>query len=93
MGLEGLADYTNFDGRMVADGDTVMYEHSERWRWATGETVLLPFVSVHEVGDGKVRLWADYWDYGTLTGAAPASWLDSLASADLSWVYDATGQV
>src|SRR5215472_5278260 len=46
VGLEGLAAYTNFDGRMVGEGDTVMYEHSERWEWPTGETALLPFVSV-----------------------------------------------
>ena len=93
IGLEQLAEYENFDGRMVAEGDTVMYEHSERWQWTTGETVVLPFVTVHEVRDGKVSLWADYWDYGTLLGAAPAAWQESLATADLSWMYDATGQV
>ena len=93
IGLEQLAEYQNFDGRMVAEGGTVMYEHSERWQWATGETVLLPFVTVHEVRDGKVVLWADYWDYGTLLGAAPPAWQESLATADLSWMYDATGQV
>jgi limonene-1,2-epoxide hydrolase len=93
VGLEGLAAYTNFDGRMVCEGDIVMYEHSERWQWATGESVLLPFVSVHEVRAGKVGLWADYWDYSTLIDAAPADWVESLAAADLSWIYDATGQV
>jgi limonene-1,2-epoxide hydrolase len=93
MGLEGLAAYTNYDGRMVGEGETVMYEHSERWEWATGETAVLPFVSVHKVRDGKVALWADYWDHQTLLGAAPAGWQESLATADMSWIYDATGQV
>ena len=93
VGLDQLAEYENFEGRMVSEGGTVMYEHSERWLWATGETVLLPFVTVHEVRDGKVTLWADYWDYGTLLTAAPQAWQDSLATADLSWVYDATGQI
>jgi hypothetical protein len=93
VGLEELAAYTNFDGRMVGEGDTVMYEHSERWEWATGQTVLLPFVSVHVVRAGQVGLWADYWNYGTLMDAAPAEWVESLAAADLSWAYDATGQV
>lgn len=93
IGLEQLADYENFDGRMVGEGDTVMYEHSEQWRWATGESVRLPFVSVHRVIGGKVALWADYWDYATLLNAAPQEWQDSLATADLSWMYDATGQV
>ena len=93
VGLDQLADYENFDGRMVCEGAIVMYEHSERWEWRTGENVVLPFVTVHKVHDGKVSLWADYWDYGTLVGAAPQEWQDSLANADLSWVYDATGQV
>jgi limonene-1,2-epoxide hydrolase len=93
LALASLAEYTNFDGRMVSEGDTVMYEHSERWGWATGESVVLPFVSVHEVRSGKITLWADYWDYRTLLDAAPPGWQDSLATGDMSWIYDATGQV
>jgi hypothetical protein len=42
------------------------------------------------VREGRVRLWKDYWDYHALTSAAPATWLDSLASADTSWLFDAT---
>jgi limonene-1,2-epoxide hydrolase len=93
LGLEPLAAYRNYDGRMVCEGETVMYEHSERWEWTTGETVTLPFVSVHEVHAGKVALWADYWDYRTLLDAAPPGWQESLATAEMTWIYDATGQV
>lgn len=93
LALEPLASYTNYDGRMVGEGDTVMYEHSERWEWPTGETVVLPFVSVHRVDGAKVSLWADYWDYRTLLDGAPQGWQESLAGADMSWIYDATGQV
>ncbi len=93
IGLEPLSGYTNFDGRMVAEDSTVIYEHSELWEWSTGETVRLPFVSVHEVRDGKVSLWADYWDYGTLLAGAPAGWQEALASADISWLYDATAEI
>jgi ketosteroid isomerase-like protein len=93
LGLEPLSAYSNYDGRMVCEGHTVMYEHSERWQWSTGESVVLPFVSVHEIRGGKVALWADYWDYRTLLDAAPPGWQESLATADMSWIYDATGQV
>jgi ketosteroid isomerase-like protein len=93
LGLEDLEAYTNFPGRMVCEGDTVMYEHSERWTWPTGETALLPFVSVHTVRDGQVTLWADYWNSATLSDAAPAGWQESLASKDMSWAFDATGLV
>ena len=75
----------------VRPGDVVMVEHSEVWKWPTGESVTLPFVTVHRVADGKVTLWKDYWDYGTLLGGAPPGWQESLLEGDLSWVFDATG--
>jgi limonene-1,2-epoxide hydrolase len=93
LGLAGLAGYTNYDGRLVAEGDTVMYEHSERWEWTSGETVLLPFVTVHTLRDSRITLWADYWDYRTLLDVAPAAWQESLMLADTSWSFDATGLV
>ncbi len=45
VGLEPLAGYENHDGVLVSNGSDVMYEHSETWKWATGETALLKFVS------------------------------------------------
>ncbi len=32
-------------------------------------------------------------DYGAIMNAAPASWVESLATADTSWVYDASGDL
>ncbi len=84
LGLEGLAGYEHDHLRTVAEGDTVVTEHTETWTWSSGETVTLPFVSVQVVRDGRIVLWKDYWDYGTLMGAAPQSWHDRLATADLS---------
>jgi limonene-1,2-epoxide hydrolase len=94
VGWGGLAAYENHDGLLLSsDHGEVMYEHSETWTFASGEVLELPFVSVHRVRDGRVSLWRDYWDYGALTSAAPAAWLDSLATADTSWLFDATGLV
>jgi limonene-1,2-epoxide hydrolase len=93
IGLEPLADYTNHDGVLVSDGQNVLYEHSETWTWDTGEVAVLPFVTVHEVRDGKVSLWKDYWDYATLLNAAPQDWLERIAGADTSWLFDATGLI
>ena len=91
LGLEGLAGYEHDHLRTVAEGDTVVTEHTETWTWPSGETVTLPFVSVQVVRDGEIVLWKDYWDYQTLMSAAPQSWHDRLATADLSWVFDAAG--
>jgi limonene-1,2-epoxide hydrolase len=93
LGLEGLAGYDHEPGVVVADGDVVMTEHVEVWRWASGEQVALPFVSVQRIDGDVIRLWRDYWDYQTLMSAAPTSWQERLETADLSWVYDATGLV
>ena len=93
VGLESLADYVNHDGLLVADGVDAVYEHSETWTWESGETAVLPFVSVHKVIDGRVALWKDYWDMGTMTAQAPPTWLEDVMSADMSWMFDATGLI
>jgi limonene-1,2-epoxide hydrolase len=91
LGLDGLAGYEQFEGSVVANDGIVMTEHREVWHWPTGEMASLPFVSVMTVADGVITLWKDYWDYPTLMQAAPESWHQRLANADLPWVYDASG--
>jgi limonene-1,2-epoxide hydrolase len=91
LGIEPLSSYEHVRGQIACTGDVVMVEHAETWRWASGESVLLPFVTVHRVVDGKVLVWKDYWDYRTLLDAAPPGWTESLQAGDLSWVFDATG--
>ena len=93
IGLEPLAGYENHDGVLVSNGTDAMYEHSETWTFKTGESGVLRFVTVHKVVDGKITLWKDYWDMNGLTSFAPPTWLEDLATADMSWVFDATGLV
>jgi limonene-1,2-epoxide hydrolase len=92
LGLETLSGYDHELGLIVANGEHVVTEHAETWHWPGGEQVTLPFVSVQHVVDGTIVLWKDYWDYQTLMNAAPADWQERLATADLSWLYDATGE-
>ena len=93
VGLESLAGYENHDGLLVSNGVDAMYEHSETWNWVTGESTVLQFVTVHKVRDDKITLWKDYWDFGGLLNNAPADWMDELAKADTSWMFDATGLI
>lgn len=93
VGWGELAAYENRDGTLVANGEDVIYEHSETWTFKTGEVLHLPFATVHKVRDGRVSLWRDYWDYGALTSVAPQEWQDGLLTADTSWLFDATGSV
>lgn len=78
MGHEPVQSFKHEVHRMVADGDVVMTEHTETWCFHTGEVVPLPFVSVMEVRDGKIRLWRDYWDLNTLMNNVPAWWVEHI---------------
>jgi limonene-1,2-epoxide hydrolase len=90
IGLDSLSSYVNHDGLLLSNGADVVYEHSETWGWFSGESVRLPFVSVHRVENGKITLWKDYSDFNTLLSAAPPSYVEKLGSVDTSWVYDAS---
>ncbi len=81
IGLESIPEHEQVVHRMVVDGDTVVTEHTETWHFHTGEKVVLPFVSIHVIRDGKFTLWRDYWDLGTLMSGAPAWWIERLAKA------------
>ena len=94
LAFDLLASYENHPGLLLSDGENAMFEHSETWHWPTGESAFLQFVSVHRVIDGKIALWKDYSDYGTLRDQAPPSFFEALTqNGDLSWIYDATGQL
>ena len=94
LGLDELAEYSQVYGAVATTGETVMVEHAETWVWASGETVTLPFVTVHRVVGHKVLLWKDYWDYETLRRGAPSGWEERLMAADVSaWLYDASDEV
>jgi limonene-1,2-epoxide hydrolase len=79
LGLEPLQDYVLSPGPIVANPTMAVTEHSERWTWASGESVVLRFASVMEIRHGKVDRWWDYFDLSTLMNAAPTSWVEHIA--------------
>jgi limonene-1,2-epoxide hydrolase len=97
MGLEPLAGYENHDGLLVSNGCDVIYEHSETWTFTSGEQGVLRFVTVHKVvpqdSGAKVTIWKDYWDMNSLVSFAPPNHFENLATADTSWIFDATGLI
>jgi len=81
LGLDPVEAMIHHPRSVVADGDLVMTEHAEEWRWHTGEVVILPFVSVNQFdAEGRILRWWDYWDLNTLLGSAPQWWLDHILS-------------
>jgi len=81
-GLDPVERFEHVVHRTVSSGDTVVLEHTETWHFATGESVRNDFVTIHEVRDGKIRLWRDYWDLNTMMAQAPRWWIERLAGYD-----------
>ncbi len=61
---------------LVAGDDAVMTEHVEHWEWPTGEVMDLDVASVHQLRDGSITRWCDYWDMAVLVEKAPAWWFE-----------------
>jgi limonene-1,2-epoxide hydrolase len=80
LGWDPIESFDHEVHRMVADGDVVVTEHTETWHFHTGEVVALPFVSIHEIRDGKLALWKDYSNIDTLLSNAPAWWIEHIMS-------------
>jgi limonene-1,2-epoxide hydrolase len=87
-GLDHVERFEHEIHRVVAEGDSVVVEHTETWHFPTGEKLVNHFVTVHEVRDGKVQLWRDYWDLNTLMAQAPKWWIEKLAQHDPSGWQD-----
>jgi ketosteroid isomerase-like protein len=82
IGLEPLSGYEHLGGtNVVAEGDLVMTEHTERWHFHTGEVIDHSFVSVTQLRDGKICRWHDYSHISNLTDNAPAWWLEHIMEA------------
>jgi ketosteroid isomerase-like protein len=86
VGLDPVARFEHEVHRVVAEGESVLVEHTETWHFETGEKVTNRFVTVHEVRNGKIALWRDYWDLNTLMSQAPKWWIERLAGhTDAEW--------
>jgi limonene-1,2-epoxide hydrolase len=79
LGIEPLDGYFHFPKHMVAEGDIVVTEHVEQWRFPTGEIIDHPFTSVMEASGGLIVRWHDYSHIGNLTDHAPAWWLEHIS--------------
>ena len=84
IGLDPIERFEHHFHRIVAEGQSVVLEHTEVWHFHTGEVVRNPFVTIHEVEGGRIRLWRDYWDLNTMMAQAPRWWIERLAKVDAS---------
>jgi ketosteroid isomerase-like protein len=69
---------------IVAEGNLVFLDHTETWTFKSGEVAAHTFATLHEIKDGLVARWSDYWDMQKFVGQFPNWFLEEMvkASAD-----------
>ena len=53
---------------LAAERDVVFLDHTKTWTFKTGEMASHTFASMHEIKDGLVYRWSDYWDMQKFVG-------------------------
>ena len=64
---------------IAADGDVVFLDHTETWTFTRGEKAAHTFATMHEMRDGLIYRWSDYWDVQKFVGQYPPWFLEELA--------------
>jgi ketosteroid isomerase-like protein len=87
IAFDHLIDHQHTIHHLVADNDVVFLDHTEVWTFKTGEKATNQFATLHEMKDGKITRWSDYWDVSSFVAQFPAWFLEEMAkgtTADFS---------
>ena len=79
IAFDHLADHRHTIHHLVCEGDVVFLDHTEVWTFRTGEKATNPFATLHEMKDGKIAKWSDYWDVGSFVGQFPQWFIEEMA--------------
>lgn len=84
IAFDHLSAHEHVCHHIAAEGDVVFLDHTETWTFQTGEQVGHTFCTMHELRDGRIVKWSDYWDVNTFVSQFPAPFLEVMArgSAD-----------
>lgn len=81
VAFDHLTSQEQVTHHIAADGDVVFLDHTETWTFKTGEKVQHTFATMHEMKDGLVYRWSDYWDVQKFVGQFPAWFLEEMAKS------------
>lgn len=76
-----LTDHQHTIHHLVCEGDVVFLDHTEVWTFKTGEKATNRFATLHEMKDGKVAKWSDYWDVSGFVSQFPSWFLEEMAKS------------
>lgn len=79
IAFDQLIDHRHVIHHMACEGDVVFLDHTEGWTFKTGEKVEHKFATMHEMRDGKISKWSDYWDVNKFVGQFPQWFLEHMA--------------
>ena len=63
---------------IASDDGVVFLDHTETWTFKTGEKAAHTFCTMHEIKDGKIYRWSDYWDMNKFVGQFPGWFLEEM---------------
>ena len=81
IAFDHLSDHKHIQHHMVCENDVVFLDHTEEWTFKSGEKVSHQFATLHEMRDGKISRWSDYWDVSSFVGQFPAWFLEEMAKS------------
>ena len=76
--ISGLKAFPMCVDKVVGDGERVMSRRAEEWHFPTGEVLKLPVMCVHEIRDGKIADWHEFWNMQSFTEQLPPSWMEEI---------------
>ena len=79
IAFDHLSDHHHTIHHLICEGDVVFLDHTEVWTFKTGEKATNQFATLHEMKDGKISKWSDYWDVSGFVGQFPESFLKEMA--------------
>jgi limonene-1,2-epoxide hydrolase len=84
VGLDGLDRFALRFSRVFAGGDAVASERVEDWHFPSGEVLALPVFCLHEIRDGKIARWREYWNLPSLADNLPPGWMEGIIARSTS---------
>lgn len=82
IAFDHLVDHQHTLHHMACEGDVVFLDHTEVWTFKTGEKATNRFATFHQMRDGKIVRWSDYWDVGGFVGQFPQWFLEEMAKGN-----------
>ena len=81
IAFDHLQNHEQETHHIVAEGDVVFLDHTEKWTFKSGETAQQTFCTMHEIKDGLIYRWSDYWDLNRFVSQFPQWFIEEMMKA------------